>query len=1127
MPSPETLDDAVANFGRTAKAKLANAAAIGGPEEQLRGPFEKLLMDVAELLGHASANLAAVGETTLRDLSTRPDYAITFNNALVGFAELKAPGKGADPRRFSDPHDSAQWIKLKALPNLIYTDGNSFSLWRNGELQDTIVHLDGDVASSGVHLKAPGKLLSLFQDFLLWQPIAPKSPAELAHVSARLCRLLRDEVNEQMDRGSAALTGLAADWRKLLFPEAKDSEFADGYAQAVTFGLLMARAQNIPLSQGLDRVARALDKTDALIGHALDLLTSEAEGQNALSTSLKTLMRVLDAVDWAIIGREGPEAWLYFYESFLSVYDNALRKATGSYYTPPEVVSAMVRLVDELLSDHRRFGVSGGLASDEVTIADPAVGTGTFILGLLRRIATTTSNDQGDGAVPGVIRAALKRLIGFEIQFGPFAVAELRILAEIADLVGVKSKQKLQSKPRLYLADTLGNPNEEEEGWIPTSLKPLAESRRKANAVKRAEPITVVIGNPPYKERAKGRGGWIENRSPVTPDPAPLEAWFPPTEWGVGAHSKHLRNLYVYFWRWATWKVFGNGAGPGDRRGIVCFITVAGFLNGPGFEKMRADLRRDVDEIWVIDCSPEGHQPAVSTRIFQGVQQPVCIVIAARTARADTSQPARVLYTALPNGGRKQKFMALAALSPDGESWRDCSTEPRAPFLPGATGAWARFVPLENLFHYNGSGVMPGRTWVIGPDADSLQRRWKRLISERDPGRKETLFHPHMLGGEYGDRYSGKLVEEGLPGHGGRQLSVANDTSKAIPPVRYGFRSFDRQWIIPDNRLINRPNPTLWRLHSDRQVCLTAPHDRSPSNGPSLTFTGLIPDLHHYNGRGGRAFPLWADQNGTQSNVSDGVLRALSGAYVAIVRPEDMMAYVAAVAAHPGFVRRFAEPLVQPGIRIPLTADKTLFAEAVAIGERVIWLHTFGERFADAAAGRPPGPPRMAHGDGPTIPVGGAIPSDPEGMPDSIEYEESRRRLHVGAGYVDHVGPEVWNYEISGKHVLTQWFSYRRRTRERPIIGDRRPPSPLGEIQPDFWLAEYTTELLNVLHVLGLVVGLEPEQDALLERILNAPLIPGDRISAPTALAQPKETKRRTPKPRKRRQVQGQSDSGL
>jgi len=46
------------------------------------------------------------------------------------------------------------------------------------------------------------------------------------------------------------------------------------------------------------------------------------------------------------------------------------------------------------------------------------------------------------------------------------------------------------------------------------------------------------------------------------------------------------------------------------------------------------------------------------------------------------------------------------------------------------------------------------------------------------------------------------------------------------------FGPFDRQWIIPDNRVINRPNPELWGSRSTQQIYLTAPSDRSPTNGP-------------------------------------------------------------------------------------------------------------------------------------------------------------------------------------------------------------------------------------------------------------------------------------------------------
>jgi hypothetical protein len=430
-----TIQSAIGTFGARAKEKLSNPGATGQPEDQLRAPFEQLLVDLAELSSVPKSAVAAVGESSVSNLKTRPDYAVTVDNALVGFVEIKAPGKGADPRKFKDPHDKEQWLKLRSLPNLIYTDGNSFSLWQNGELVDSVIKLIGDVESSGNKLEAPAGLLNIFESFLRWEPAPPQSAKDLAHTTARLCRLLRDEVTEQLALKGEALTALAADWRKLLFPDATDERFADGYAQAVTFGMLMARAKEIELKNGLQQVANELSHTSSLIGAALKLLTDNAENQATLKTSLGTLIRVLDAVDWSLVSKGKPEAWLYFYEEFLEVYDNDLRKLTGSYYTPPEVVGAMVRLVDEVLKT-TRFGLHAGLASSAVTLADPATGTGTFMLGVLRKIAETVSADEGEGAVTGAINEAVKRLVAFEIQLGPFAVAQLRIMAEIVELTG-------------------------------------------------------------------------------------------------------------------------------------------------------------------------------------------------------------------------------------------------------------------------------------------------------------------------------------------------------------------------------------------------------------------------------------------------------------------------------------------------------------------------------------------------------------------------------------------------------------------------------------------------------------------------------------------------------------------
>ena len=102
----------------------------------------------------------------------------------------------------------------------------------------------------------------------------------------------------------------------------------------------------------------------------------------------------------------------------------------------------------------------------------------------------------------------------------------------------------------------------------------------------------------------------------------------------------------------------------------------------------------------------------------------------------------------------------------------------------------------------------------------------------------------------------------------------------------------------------------------------------------------------------------------------------------------------------------------------------------------------------------------------------------------------------------------VWAYEVSGKRVLHHWFSYRKKDRTRPLIGDRRPPSALNEIKPDRWPSDYTDDLEDLLNVLGRLVALEPRQAALLGRILAGPRIDRAELDAAGALETP--TKWRT-----------------
>ena len=169
------------------------------------------------------------------------------------------------------------------------------------------------------------------------------------------------------------------------------------------------------------------------------------------------------------------------------------------------------------------------------------------------------------------------------------------------------------------------------------------------------------------------------------------------------------------------------------------------------------------------------------------------------------------------------------------------------------------------------------------------------------------------------------------------------------------------------------------------------------------------------------------------------------------VKAEDMMAYLAAVMAHPGFTTRFKADLVRPGLHVPLTADQSCSLRRWnSAGGDLAALLRRALRRSRCRAGRRAAAP--AKETAPSIPTAGEIPGAPEPLPDTMAYDAAKRRLMIGKGFIENVTPAMWTYEVSGKQVLWHWFSYRRRDRTRPIIGDRRPPSPLDKIQPDRWL---------------------------------------------------------------------------
>lgn len=1070
---------------QTFAAKLTDVFALPvpcNPEDQLKGPVGTLVEGTGARLGLAVVTVTEVQE---KEIFGRPDMGVTVGGLLTGHIEMKAPGKGADPKKLKGP-DRVQWEKFRDLPNLLYTDGNEWALYRNGEREGKLLRFSGDVASDGEDAVTEADseaLQELFRDFFRWEPVVPSSPKMLAELLAPLCRLLRGNVQEALQVPGSALATLATDWRIYLFPDADDQQFADAYAQTLTYALLLARLSG-ETNMTPSEAAKGLRKGHRLLADTLKILGDE-EACAEIKVPVELLERVIAAVDVVALSRKSKgDPWLYFYEDFLAAYDPKMRKDRGVYYTPVEVVQAQVRLVAELLEN--RFGAPDSFADSKVITLDPSCGTGTYVLAALRHSLEKIAATKGTGMKVQAATTAASRIHAFEILVGPYAVAHLRLTQLLVAEEGTLPDDGVH----VYLTDTLESPFAPPQPHLPITYRRLGEEHKRAKKVKAETPVMVCLGNPPYDrqmideehEGEKRKGGWVRFGDGGAEKPILCDFLDPLEPLGLGVHAKNLYNDYVYFWRWALWKVFENKGGPG----VVSYITASSYLRGPGFAAMRQVMRQIFDELWIIDLEGDNLGARKTENVF-AIQTPVAIAVGVRGEKARPKTPAVVRYTKV-EGTSEGKLKRLAEVDSFADlTWQTCPEDWTATFLPVPDTPYTKWPLLTDLFPWHANGVKLGRTWPIATTEESLRRRWQTLLTASD---RKSLFKDSPTGRKV-DRTAPPLPPNSDPTTAISALPI----SSSMPPAqRYAFRSFDREWIIADARVIDRPNPSLWQSFGPKQVFLTSLLTEVLGEGPAAVTTALIPDLHHFRGSfgGAHVIPLWRDSAGTKANVTKGVLPLLSATYGRDVTAEELFAFAYAVLATPSYVRHFWEELRNPGPRLPLPKDGKLFSKLASAGRELVWLHTFGERFVPAGkrAGEvPPGKAKCFVG----------TPTAAADYPEDYEYDPSTRELRVGKGRFSGVRREVWEYSVSGLQVVDSWLGNRMKKRSG------KKSSPLDDIRPTSW--SFDGELLELLWVLDATVDRLPKPDALLTELLAVEHLPA------TAFPSPADAERQVPRP--------------
>jgi hypothetical protein len=1060
------------------------------PEDQLKPVVSKAIEAAGTIFG---LTIAYQTETNLSENKVRPDVAIYVGGLICGYLELKAPGLGADAPRLKGKYNNEQWEKLKGLPNLMYTDGREWALYRNGGRKGAIVRFKDDPADEGKNAIASQNAAEfevLIRDFLFWSPTVPHRPNELAGYLAPLTRFLRGEVEHALSTNGSNVGLLATEWRQYFFPEADNAQFADAYAQTVTYAMLLARlsgAENLAPAEA----AKTLDKGNGLLARTLELL-GHPGARDELRVGFELLQRSMEALDPAEFLKTKPDLWLYFYEDFLAAYDPKLRNDYGVYYTPREVVEMQVRLASELLE--KRFGKKLGFADDGVVFLDPAVGTGTYLVARIKHALEKVKARSGKGAVPARMLQMADNMYGFEILVGPYAVAHLRLTQALEGAMNEgKSKEEapitLGKRLRIYMADTLASPNKAPPGGLDLTHKALTQEHEAARKLKKGGDILVCLGNPPYDRQTieegdtgtQRKGGWVrfgdQVKGGAKQEKQGVRAIFadftePATKAGAGVHVKNLYNDYVYFWRWALWRLFEQQTCGG----IITFITASSYLGGPGFVGVREMMRKEFEEIYILNLGGDNLGTRKTPNVFN-IQTPVAILIGYRSARPSRGTPANSYYTRIEAETRDDKLRLLEGIGQLSDvQWEELDCGWQTPFYPKSGHEYFSWPELTTLFPWQHSGTQFKRNWPISEDQAVLIRRWQALIGAKTVDRK-NLFK------ETRDRKIGTCLD--VDGHKLVAIEKLSETEIRPNIIKYCYRQFDVQSAFLDVRLADFIRPSLLKVRGPESIFFSSLLTNMLGNGSAISVSAHLPDLHVFCGRGGKdVLPLYRDAHGTQPNVTAGLLPLVSKVYRFDITAEDLAAYIYALLGGQSYTQRFWNELETPGPRVPVTKDGELFSKAAALGRRLIWLHTYAERF-------------RGEDRGDEVPTGSAkniapVSSDPAKYPVDYEYDSEKREVRVGDGRFGPVTPEIWEFEVSGLKVVQSWLGYRMKVRAG------RKSSRLDDIRPERWTPRMTDEFLELLWVLEATLAVEPQLSAALDSVVGGACFRADELPQPT-----------------------------
>lgn len=954
---------------------IVKTTQAGNVREESYYPDLKKLFEEYALINKKQINVTVLPKKTE---ASNPDFRIqTDKYQLIGYIEAKVP-----TIENLDTVESTEQLKryLSTFPNLILTNFLEFRLYRNGELIDKVL-LGRPLILNQLGVAPPVEnelyLEKLFSEFFSFNTPRITTAKTLAIELAKRTQFLQEnciveEQKEETSKGTQTLEGIYKLLKDYLISSLTLEEFSNLFSQTITFGLFAARLRSTSDFTRMNAF-KTIPPTIGILRSIFRFISSNDLPKN-MEWVIDDIAELLSNTDVAKIvdkyyeNGKGSDPIIHFYETFLAEYDPKERAKKGVYYTPEPVVSYIVKSVHKILQ--KKFKRPDGLASNTVTLLDPASGTLTFPVEAIKVAIEEYKNRYGDGGVNSLIKNhIIPHFFAFELMMSPYVLGHIKaslILNEYGYHLGAHERFNL------YLTNTL------DLNTMPYMELPLfsdlSEESRQANDVKKNKKIMVVMGNPPYSVSSSNK---IKEGSE-------FYKLYESYKEKVRTEEKNIQPLsddYIKFIAFAHWKIKQAG------QGIVAMITNNSYLDGLIHRDLRRKLLDDFNEIYILNLhgnsvrKEKDENGNTDENIFD-IKQGVSIAL---LIKSDNKSVQKIYYFDLI-GFRDNKYGYLLNNDLFSTKWLSLNySEFDDKFINTRWGKkyknglhfftpkiskdiveYANFFGLEEIFIKNSCGIKTSN------DDKIVKFSKNELISS----------------------------------------IVANNISLDTNKIKdYAYRPYDTRKIYWEDGVIDRTRKPLSDsiVDSNYSICVSK-NTTISDDYSSVLISDTLTDLKYCEySRGSYFFPLYNKKHEELTND----LRQQSNINLAqLPRPiqsqpsEAIFYYIYAVLHSNIYREKYKEFLKIDFPRIPFTENVEVFKSLVSLGEELVNLHLLKS-------------PQL---ENPTTRFCG----QGEGQVIKRKYDPENKRIHINdLQYFDNIEPEIWNYYIGGYQVLDKWLKDR------------------------------------------------------------------------------------------------------